>query len=130
MRVQASHPTLYPLYDLLDHTNQIFSESLWHHYRLTHLPLAHFISWPTRPNDYDDYDNDDDYNDYKDYYDDCDRYDDYDDLNLTQLFKQNSHSLLLSSFLNESIVEWLFVPYDWMNQKKVGFVTSPVSRHF
>ena len=27
---QAWHPTLSPLYDLLDHTNQLFSESLWH----------------------------------------------------------------------------------------------------
>ena len=29
-RGQWWHPTLSPLYDLLDHTNQIFSESLWH----------------------------------------------------------------------------------------------------
>ena len=27
---QASHPTFSPLYDHLDHTKQIFSESLWH----------------------------------------------------------------------------------------------------
>ena len=30
VRPQASHPSISPLYDILDHTNQIFSESLWH----------------------------------------------------------------------------------------------------
>ena len=30
VRPQRWHPTLSPLYDLSDHINQIFSESLWH----------------------------------------------------------------------------------------------------
>ena len=29
VRPQAWHPSISPLYDILDHTNQIFSESLW-----------------------------------------------------------------------------------------------------
>ena len=57
--------------------------------------------------DFDDYDDYDNYDDYEDDYDDD--YDDYDGdndvLNLTKLFMQNSHSLLLSS----SIITFEFV---------------------
>ena len=44
VRVQDSHPTLSPLYDLLDHINQIFSESLWHPLS-TDPPTTH-PTWP------------------------------------------------------------------------------------
>ena len=37
VRPQASHPLLSPLYDLLDHTNHIFSESLCHPWSI-HMP--------------------------------------------------------------------------------------------
>ena len=37
---QASHPTLSPLYDHLDHTNQVFSESLWHALSIHPTPLT------------------------------------------------------------------------------------------
>ena len=39
-RNQASHPTLSPLYDLLDPTNQIFSESLWYPLSTHPSPLS------------------------------------------------------------------------------------------
>ena len=39
-RPQASHPTLSPLYDHLDHTNQVFSESLWHALSIHPTPLT------------------------------------------------------------------------------------------
>ena len=51
------------------------------------------LVWSYFDDDYDDYG---DYDDYEDY-DDCDG--NYDVLNLTQLLMQNSHCLLLSSFI-------------------------------
>ena len=35
---QAWHPSISPLYDILDHTNQIFSESWWHPLSTDPLP--------------------------------------------------------------------------------------------
>ena len=40
VRPQASHPTLSRLYDLVDHTNQIISESLWHLLSTTDPPTT------------------------------------------------------------------------------------------
>ena len=54
------------------------------------------LVWSYFDDDYDDYGDYDDYDDYEDY-DDCDG--NYDVLNLTQLLMQNSHCLLLSSFI-------------------------------
>ena len=51
VRGQAWHPTLSPLYYLLDHTNQIFSESLWHPLSAdppTTCPL-HFLTHQAHP---------------------------------------------------------------------------------
>ena len=51
VRGQWWHPTLSPLYDLLDHTNQIFSESLWHPLS-TDPPTTrpfHFLTHQTHP---------------------------------------------------------------------------------
>ena len=62
--------------------------------------------WYDEYDDYKDYDEyeDSDYDDNFDYDDDYDDYNDYDDdydvLNLTQQWMQNSHSLLLSSFVS------------------------------
>ena len=47
VRPQASHPILSQLYDLLDHTNQVFCESLWHALSIHPPPLSRYPNTKT-----------------------------------------------------------------------------------
>ena len=51
VRHAAWHPSFSPLYHLLDHTNLLFSERIWHPLptTLAHQPLTHHPPWPTIP---------------------------------------------------------------------------------